>query len=135
MATAPDSLESGSRLRDLIRSNLEAVEKGLGLFTDSQGNAGLDYQTPLGPIDIVATDSRGGLVIVKLQEGAGSTADLIGNLCAQMGWAQEALAGKREVRGIVLTQAAPEQLKYAVKAVPGIQLMEYEFKFEIRPVA
>lgn len=132
MATESKNLGSTAFLRDLIKSNLGMLEKGMSLFTDSQGVPGIDYQTPLGPIDLLATDTRGNLVLVKLEEG--SSPSFIGELCAQLGWVQENRAGKRTVRGIILTREAPEQLKYAVKAVPGVELMQYEFKFEVKRI-
>ncbi|OPX23931.1 MAG: hypothetical protein B1H03_00025 [Planctomycetales bacterium 4484_113] len=133
MITESHKPATESYLRDIIKSNLGMLEEGMKLFTDSQGASGVDYQTPLGRIDLLVTDARDNLVLVELEEGSGD-GGLIGNLCAQLGWVQENLAGNRKVRSIILTSGPSEQLKYAARAVPGVELMHYEFKFEIKPV-
>lgn len=133
MPAESKDLGSQTHMLNLIKSNLGMLGEGMSLFTDSQGVPGLNYKTPLGLVDLLVTDSRGSLVLVRFDE-SGTSTDLIGSMCAQMGWVQDTLAGKRSVRGIILTREASEQLKYAIKAIPGITLMQYEFKFEVRPV-
>lgn len=120
-----------SFVRDFLGENLEELESELTVFLDSDGRRGVEYATPLGNIDILAERPDGELVVVKIDLNDNPTTSCA-SLLGQTAWAREHLAGKREVRGILVTQAISDGLRYVVSETPSIQLSEYELQVRIR---
>ena len=120
-----------AHLRDILKQGLYILEDGLKLFVDKDGKEGYDYPSPVGTIDLIGQDKKGGLVLVKIERAEESTT-LISKLAAQVGWVKETLSGGKEVRAFILSANASEELKYACKAIPNVSLFEYEFHFELR---
>jgi len=120
-----------AHLRDILKQGLYILEDGLKLFVDKNGKEGYDYPSPVGSIDLIGQDKKGGLVLVKIERAEESTT-LISKLAAQVGWAKENLSEGKEVRAFILSAHASEELKYACKAIPNVSLFEYEFHFELR---
>jgi len=125
-----------SHLRDFIASNLDSIRvdsKRLKLFVDEHGRDGIEYQTAVGPIDILALDEDGNFVVFELKLSKGSDRTT-GQISRYMGWVKKHLAGGKAVKGIIVAQSIDEQLKYSVSVIPEISLFEYEISFNIRPV-
>ena len=55
-------------LRDYLVQHLEDVEPGLDLYTDEHGIDGIEFSTPFGRIDILATDREDRFVVIELNE-------------------------------------------------------------------
>lgn len=105
-------------LRALLTEQPEALEDGLGVFRNDDGNAvGAQYSTDVGDIDLLATDKSGNLVVVMISE-KGQGEELVAEVLQRVGWIRKHLGqdGKK-VRGIVLCEEPPESLSYAAAAV------------------
>jgi hypothetical protein len=48
-----------------------------------------------------------------------------------MSWARQTLAGSKDVRGVILTEAANEALSAIVKEVPNVALRFYRIGIEL----
>jgi hypothetical protein len=76
----------------------------LTVYTSEDGRGGVEFQTDVGPIDILAT-----------------------------GWVGRHLSGEHKVFGVVLAADTSEKLRYAATQVPQVRLMEYELRFSVKP--
>ena len=107
----------------------------LVLYTeDGDAKAGHQYDTgEVGRIDLLCEDQDSlDLVVVELKRGRASD-QVVGQLARYVGWVEAKLAKGRKVRGIILAPELDRKLHYAVRAIPGTQLLRYETKFEIYP--
>lgn len=125
-----------TKLEDYMVANWPKINFGakLRIYVEANEPVGQQYDTgDIGRIDLLCedTDSKD-LVILELKKGRPSD-EVIGQLARYMGWAQEKLANGRKVRGIVLAPDFDAKLRFAARAIPGVQLMRYEIRFEIRP--
>lgn len=51
-----------------------------------------------------------------------------------MGWVKEHLAeGEDTVQGLVIAHEADESIRYALAAVPNVELQLYEVEFRLKP--
>jgi hypothetical protein len=116
--SAPLFAPDPAGLRALLTEQPEALEEGLGVFRNDDGTpVGAQYSTAVGDIDLLATDTRGNLVVVMISE-KGQGEELVGEVLQRVGWIRKHLGedGKK-VRGIVLCEEPPESLSYAAAAV------------------
>lgn len=123
------------QLRDFIAQNLAAIlvqGKKLCLYVDPAGRDGIEYPSAVGPIDILAVDDAGALVVFELKR-ARSPDQAIGQLARYMGWARQTIARDREVHGVIVAKEIGEKLRYAASVLPGVSLFEYEVEFHLRP--
>jgi hypothetical protein len=49
-----------------------------------------------------------------------------------MGWVKRHLANGKNVRGIIVTREANDELKYAVSALGNVKVKEYEVEFTFK---
>jgi len=127
------SLES--HLRDFIARNLATISiqgQKLHLFVDSSQRQGVEYPTGVGPIDILATDAAGNLVVFELKLSRGPDHSM-GQLLRYMGWVKQHLAVDRGVHGVIVAKSMDDKLRYAALPVPNVTLLEYEIDFRLRP--
>jgi hypothetical protein len=125
-----------SHLRDYLAKNLSSIADfgiPLRVFTSNDGRDGVEFQTDVGPIDILAQASNGDFYVFELKLGRGQDAAL-GQILRYMGWVFEHLAEGAKVYGIVLAADISEKLRYAVTQVPSVKLIEYELRFAIKSV-
>jgi len=125
------------QLRDFIAQNIDAISicgRRLRLYVDPTGKDGIEYRTAVGPIDILAQDVQSGaFVVFELKRGR--TPDhVIGQIARYIGWLKSTIAKDVEVRGVIVAKQITENLRYAIVAVPGISLFEYEVSFSLRAV-
>lgn len=69
---------------------------------------------------------------LKLARGPDSA---LGQILRYMGWVKKHLAGDRNVYGVIVASDISQKLRYAATQVPNVQLMEYELKVDLHPVA
>lgn len=107
-------------LRKLLARQPEILEPGLSVLTDDKGKPiGAGFSTGVGSIDLLARDSSGTLVVVRVGE-RGQGEELVSETLQRIGWVRKHLAkGKQNVRGVVLVEQAPENLSYTASAVAG----------------
>jgi hypothetical protein len=117
-----------AELRDFLAGNLGLVKIGSGPLT----LVGTEYPTVTGPIDILANDSSGAFYVFELKRAA-SPDKAIGQVTRYMGWVMEKLANGKPVHGVIVAKTITENLKYAVLAVPGVSLFEYQILFTLKP--
>lgn len=106
-------------LRKLLAKQPEIVEPGLTVYTDKGRPIGAAYSSGVGPIDLLARDASGALVVVKVAE-RGQGEELVPATLQRIGWVRKHLGkGKEKVRGIILVEQAPENLSYTASAMAG----------------
>jgi hypothetical protein len=107
------ALDAG-QVRALLAEQPGLIEKGLGVHADDAGRpVGVDFETPVGAIDLLARDLRGGYVIVLVPEPEDG-ADLVPGLLRRMGWVRKHLCAAGEnVRAIAVLNELPESALYA----------------------
>lgn len=122
-----------SHLRDYMAKNMAAFD-GLAIYTEN-GRDGIEFQTDVGPIDILAQDVEGNFVVFELKLRRGPDACL-GQILRYIGWVERHLAKDKHVRGIIVASNIPTKLRYAVTKTqtPNISLMEYKLNFSVNKV-
>jgi uncharacterized Zn finger protein (UPF0148 family) len=108
------------QVRSMLAEQPGLLEKGLGLHADDEGDPlGIDFPTPVGSIDLLARDRKGGFVVVHVP-APDEVGDSVSGMLRRMGWVRKHLAGSsEEVRGIVVVNQLPEELAYAAAGVGG----------------
>lgn len=111
---------------------LDERYKDYKLYEDSNGKTGELYNTPIGQIDILYHNEKtGDFLVVELKRTSETSDDAVGQIARYIGWAQENLAKQHGVQGIIISQSASEELKYAVKAIRDCGFAVYEVRFNI----
>ena len=108
------------QVRAMIAEQPGLLEKGLGLHADDEGDPlGIDFPTPVGSIDVLGRDRKGGFVVVHVP-APDEVADSVSGMLRRMGWVRKHLsAAGDEVRGIVIIEQLPEDLAYAAAGAGG----------------
>jgi len=124
-----------AHLRDYLAKNLPKLPDHTAPLTlyRTDDRDGVEFQTDIGPIDILATSS-GDFYVLELKLGRGPDATL-GQILRYMGWVKEHLAGEKKVYGVIVASDIGQKLRYAATQVPNVLLMEYDLKVDLRPVA
>lgn len=94
---------------------------------------GYEYSTGVGSIDLLAKHrTEPAWLVVELKRAQGSD-QTVGQVLRYMGWVKQHLAqpGDR-VQGLVIAHESDAKLRYALLAVPGVDLMLYEVQFSLR---
>lgn len=106
-------------LRILLGEQPQALEEGLSVYRDDDGDpVGSAFASPVGRIDLLATDGDGHLVVVTIME-KGQGDELVAEMLKRLGWVRKHLAAADglRVRGIVLCDEPPADLSYTAAAV------------------
>lgn len=122
------------QLRDFIAQNLSAIDLHglkLRLYVDEEGRNGVEYPTPVGPIDILATDAAGAFYVFELKR-ARSPDHAIGQLTRYMGILRKKFGPTRPINGVIVAREITDHLRYAIAVIPGVSLFEYEVQFRLK---
>lgn len=105
-------------LRKQLAEHPALLEPGLTVFCHEQGSpVGAGFATAVGPIDLLARDARGGLVVVMVAD-RDQGSEIVAEMLQRIGWVRKHLAERGEApRGVVLFERPPENLGYAAAAV------------------
>lgn len=122
-----------AHLRDFLAGNLDLIEHGLELFTDDNGNAGVEYVIAVGRIDILAIDSDGNFLVVELKVGKGPD-DVCGQIMRYVSWVKRHLAKGKKVRGLIIAKSIPDKIRYALADSENIEAHEYNMNISLKPV-
>ncbi len=123
-----------AHLRDYLAKNLDIIEKGLQLFVDENGNAGVEYITEIGRIDLLAVDKKDGLLVIELKVARGPD-QVCGQIMRYVGWVKRHLANGKPVRGLVIARNISDRIRYALADVPNVTAREYELHITLNAVA
>lgn len=125
-----------AHLRDYLAKNLPTFDDcgQLQLFVNGDGRDGIEFQTDVGPIDILAISPSGDFFVFELKLGRGPDAAL-GQILRYMGWVNKHLCDGKKVLGVVVASDITKKLKYAATQVPNVRLMEYELRVKLNPRA
>lgn len=123
-----------AHLRDYLAKNLPTLPDAgaLRLFVSTDRRDGVEFQTDVGPIDILAVSDRGDFYVLELKLLRGADAAL-GQVLRYMGWVKKHLAADKQVFGIIVASDIGAKLRYAATQVPQVRLMEYELKVALSP--
>ena len=108
------------QVRTLVGEQPGLLEKGLGIYSDEDGDpVGVDFQTPVGEVDLLARDRSGAFVVVMVPQPEEAGA-IVPEILQRIGWVRKHLASSRTgVRGIVVLEQMPEDVAYAAFGVAG----------------
>ncbi len=122
-----------AHLEEFMEANWSSIDFGapLQIWTDGEGMSGRQYETDVGRIDFLCTDTASGdFVVVELKRGRTSDR-VVGQVQRYMGWVQEHLANGRGVRGLIITHEYDEGMRYALKMTPEVDARTYRVNFEL----
>lgn len=125
-----------AHLRDYLAKNLGTLSgtcNSLSLFVSEDGRSGVEFQTDVGPIDVLAVDPNGNFHVLELKLSKGPDSAL-GQILRYMGWVKKHLADGKEVYGVIIAADIGAKLRYAASCVPSVRLLSYRLKFEVQPV-
>lgn len=133
MTAADKGFAAEAHLRDFLAGNLDLIEHGLELFTDDNGNAGVEYVIAIGRIDILAIDSDGNFLVVELKVGKGPD-DVCGQIMRYVSWVKRHLAKGKKVRGIIIAKSISDKIRYALADLENIEAHEYNMNISLKAV-
>jgi endonuclease len=120
-------------LRNYLAKNLSLIEPGLRLYED-EGITGIEFPVGGRFIDILATDSTGGLVVIELKVSRGYDR-VVGQLMRYMAWICKNQAdSSQRVRGVIVAREISEDLLLACSVVPDVELFEYQLSLSLKRV-
>ncbi len=137
VSAVPVSIEGEARgvnlsiqkdLRNYLRKNIAQLEPGLKLFTEEA----LNVSVKAAKIDVLATDSRGSLVVIKLK---GDTAhiSILGEILEFIASIKNEI-GQRSIRGKIVAEDFDNEIILEVKKTPNVSLVKYKVKYDFEVV-
>jgi restriction system protein len=121
-------------LEDFIVTNFDKIFKGaLRMYVGGDGSDGQQYDTDVGPIDILAFEpNSNSFVIIELKKGKTSD-QVIGQILRYMGWVKQKLCKEGQtVKGLVICLGSDPRLSYALEMTNNIDVRYYNVSFELR---
>ena len=100
---------------------------------DGEPEAGYEFRTPIGRIDLLAKHKREPRwLVIELKREKSSDA-VVGQVLRYMGWVQKHLVeGGETVEGLVVATEGDPQLHYALTVVPTVSFKSYEVEFRLK---
>ncbi len=122
-----------SHLRDYLAQNLHLFDfLGTRLRLFGESGEGVEYQTQVGPIDILAVGDDGALYVLELKVSRGADAT-VGQVLRYMGAIRAGLAAGKPVVGVIVASTLTRKLKMAVTEVSEkVVAVEYELQVSLR---
>jgi restriction system protein len=121
------------QLEDFIISNWDSTSLGqeYDLIYEDGALISQQYSTPVGRMDILATDRKtGSYVVIELKRNQTSD-DTIGQVTRYMGWVKQEL-GDDEVKGVIIAGSYDQRLDYARVMMPELEVFIYEVHFNLK---
>lgn len=122
-----------SHLEDFLIANWSKTifGKGYELIYNEGDLISQQYQTGVGPIDILAKSKNGEeYLVIELKKGRTSDA-VVGQLLRYIAWVRENVANGKAVKGAVVVLDVDDKLKYALKELKDITLYTYQVNFNL----
>ncbi|MEI4233718.1 endonuclease NucS domain-containing protein [Roseovarius sp. D22-M7] len=100
---------------------------------DGEPEAGYEFRTPIGRIDLLARHKRDPRwLVIELKREKSSDA-VVGQVLRYIGWVRKHLAEENEaVDGLVVATEGDPQLHYALEVVPAVTFKSYEVEFRLK---
>ena len=123
-------------LHDYMFDNWNALDlaEDWDLYTrDGEPEAGYEFRTPIGRIDLLARHKRDRRwLVIELKREKSSDA-VVGQVLRYIGWVQRHLVENGEtVEGLVVATEGDPQLHYALDVVPSVSFKSYEVEFRLK---
>ncbi|MHB8173069.1 MAG: endonuclease NucS domain-containing protein [Nitrospirota bacterium] len=113
-----------ANIESIILQNLNLMEEGLELVQRQYVCSGV------GRIDLLCKDRVSNLVVIELKGFSTKQDTIIDQITRYMGWVKEHVAEKKQkVRGLIVVPKADEKLKYAVGAIPNVEIKTFNISF------
>ena len=129
ISTAQETRLSIERdLQIFLTDNLGQIEPGLKLHEN-----GVEYNTDVGRIDILALDNKDNFVALELKAGTAKD-NALGQLLGYMGFLSSHVPKGKKVRGYIVASDFDERLKYAVRNLPDVALKSYRVNFSFENI-
>lgn len=100
---------------------------------DGEPEAGYEFSTPIGRIDLLARHKREPKwLVIELKRHKSSDA-VVGQVLRYMGWVQRHLVEQNEtVEGLIVATEGDPQLHYALDVVTAVNFKSYEVQFTLK---
>lgn len=123
-------------LHDYMFDNWDTLDvaQDWDIYTrDGEPEAGYEFRTPIGRIDLLAKHKREPRwLVIELKREKSSDA-VVGQVLRYMGWVQKHLIEDGEtVEGLVVATEGDPQLHYALTVVPSVSFKSYEVEFRLK---
>jgi hypothetical protein len=128
MSRASSAKAVGDVTPKMHEANLETiVVEHLGLIEEGLKLVKRQYVcTGVGRIDVLCEDRHGNLVVIELKKFGVRHDSIIDQVTRYMGFIKARVAkGGQGVRGILVVASADERLRYAVAAIPGVEVRTF----------
>ena len=129
-----DMIVSEKAVEDYLENHLQVIGQKIGAKLKLV-EGGRQYSTTVGPIDLLATDTKtGDYVVIELKKGR--SADKVYGQCSRyMGWVRKNLAEGAKVHGVIVASEIDDKLKAARDAHDTkVDLIEFEMKIGAKAV-
>jgi hypothetical protein len=127
LAAFQDMIVSEKAVEDYLENHLEVIGSKIGATLKLVGR---QYSTTVGPIDLLAIDTKtADYIVIELKKGR--SADKVYGQCSRyMGWVRKTLAGTgAKVHGVIVARQIDAKLKAARDAHDTkVHLIEFEMK-------
>jgi restriction system protein len=137
----PNAFVLEKYLEEFIVSNFDMIFKGeLKIYEDAEGNDGQQYDTDVGPIDILAVELKSkSFVVIELKKGRPSD-KVVGQILRYMGWVKKNFCTTGQaVKGLLICRDPDLKLTYALEMTNDIDVRYYSVSFKLgespQPVA
>lgn len=126
-----------SHLRGYLAQNLGLLQ-GLGttlsIYQEAGEARGVEYQTDVGPIDILAVGENDSYYVIELKLGRGPDA-AVGQTLRYIAAIKKSLSKDATVFGVIVASSITDKLRYAASEVADrIFVMQYELKVTLGKV-
>jgi hypothetical protein len=126
-----------AHLEEFLAGNWASINWGrpLEIWEGPGGQSGHQLSTPVGRLDFLCIDQQAGaLVVLELKRGRPSDR-VVGQAARYMGYIRAHVADpEQSVEGLIVAHEAEDALRYAVAALPGLQVMTYQVNFQLSPL-
>ncbi len=149
LQTLPEAIKAGGdgqvrssrfslerHLHDYMSDNWETLDLAQDweiYALDGEPEAGYEFVTPIGRIDLLARHKREPRwLVIELKRDKSSDA-VVGQVLRYMGWVQRHMSEPGEaVEGLVVATEGDPQLHYALDVVPSVSFKSYEVEFRLK---
>lgn len=130
----PSAFAMEKHLEDFLVQNWAQTELGkeYDIYEEEGEQAGQQYPTDTGPIDVLAiSKDKKILLVVELKKGRASDA-VVGQTLRYMGYVQEELAeAHQKVKGAIIALEDDQRIRRSLAMTPTITFYRYQISFKL----